>query len=777
MSGIRAATRATRAGIDSDSQHGAVVPPIHLSSTFSFTGLGGKRQYDYTRSGNPTRAHLAGAIADLEGGAGAVITSTGMSAVALVLQLVKPGELVLAAHDCYGGTQRLLRALASRGLIEVVFADLTCVTGDAAGEIARRTPRLVWVETPSNPLLRITDIRAVAGAARAAGSLLVVDNTFLSPALQRPFELGADIVVHSTTKYLNGHSDVVGGAVVARESGLADDLAWWANCTGVTGAPFDSWLTLRGLRTLHPRLVQHQANAEAVVAALCAHDAVSATYYPGLATHGGHEVACAQQHGFGAMASFELRGGLPAVERFARTIRFFTLAESLGGVESLVAHPASMTHASMDPASQRTAGISESLLRLSVGIEDTADLVEDLTAALDAAAASDAPRVAVSARVAKESGIAVRDRSTDVVLVGAGSVGRALLGQIDAHLSERREDSPFRIVGVADSTAVVTGAVGLNGDDLRALASHKAAGFSLASASTASTITPSNDADVNEAFKQIFGARERRGVVVDVTAAETSPLLEHAMDDGWNVVLANKRPIAGAQASVDRLHELGRRNGTQLLYEATVGAGLPVLDTLRKLKQAGDRILSVEGCPSGTLGFLFAQLAQGRTVSQALREAIAAGYTEPDPRDDLSGTDVARKAIILARGIGWRGDPSVVSAESLVPIGLRCVSREEFLARIGELDAADSSLVERARMARFAGQTLRYRVRVSSEDISVGVVAVSSGEPLGNLEGTDNQFAFRTTHYNDRPLVITGPGAGAQVTASAVLSDLLAIAS
>jgi homoserine dehydrogenase len=202
-----------------------------------------------------------------------------------------------------------------------------------------------------------------------------------------------------------------------------------------------------------------------------------------------------------------------------------------------------------------------------------------------------------------------------------------------------------------------------------------------------------------------------------------------------------------------------------------------VLDTLRKLKQAGDRILSVEGCPSGTLGFLFAQLAQGRTVSQALREAIAAGYTEPDPRDDLSGTDVARKAIILARGIGWRGDPSVVSAESLVPIGLRSVSREEFLARIGELDAADSSLVERARMARFAGQTLRYRVRVSSDDISVGVVAVSPGEPLGNLEGTDNQFAFRTTHYNDRPLVITGPGAGAQVTASAVLSDLLAIAS
>src|SRR5205085_4591318 len=214
------------------------------------------------------------------------------------------------------------------------------------------------------------------------------------------------------------------------------------------------------------------------------------------------------------------------------------------------------------------------------------------------------------------------------------------------------------------------------------------------------------DVTINDAFSSVFSGRSRRAVVVDLTAAETSPLLEHAMQDGWNVVLANKRPIAGAQASVDRLHELGRRNGTRLLYEATVGAGLPVLDTLRKLKQAGDRILSVEGCPSGTLGFLFAQLAQGRTLSQALREAIAAGYTEPDPRDDLSGTDVARKAIILARAIGWRGDPGVVSAESLVPVTLRNVSRDEFLSRLTELDAEDSSLVERARAARFAGKTL-----------------------------------------------------------------------
>ena len=766
MSRMKAATRATRAGIDTDSHHGAVVPPIHLSSTFSFTGLGGKRQYDYTRSGNPTRAHLAGAIADLEGGAGAVITSTGMSAVALVLNLVKPGETVLAAHDCYGGTQRLLRALASRGIINVVFADLTCVTGNAAQAMATHQPRLVWVETPSNPLLRITDLRAVKIAAAQHGALCVVDNTFLSPALQRPIELGADVVVHSTTKYLNGHSDVVGGAVVARDSALADDLAWWANCTGVTGAPFDSWLTLRGLRTLHPRLAQHATNTDAVVATLVAHDAVAATYYPGLATHPGHLVACTQQHGFGAMVSFELTGGIRAVERFADAIRYFTLAESLGGVESLVAHPATMTHASMDPAAQRTAGITESLLRLSVGIEDTSDLVEDLTAALDHAATSDAVSVSVPAVVD------VRERKTDVVLVGAGSVGRALLGQIDAHFTSRREDSEIRVVGIADTTAVVTGADGIGGDRLRALAQHKAGGASLASADGVETAVA-----VNDAFRSIFSARGGRGVVVDVTAAETLPLLEHALDDGWNLVLANKRPIAGSQASVDRLHELQRRHGTQILYEATVGAGLPVLDTLRKLKQAGDRILSVEGCPSGTLGFLFAELAQGKTLSNALRQAIAAGYTEPDPRDDLSGADVARKAIILGRAIGWRGDPSVVCAESLVPPALQSVSRDEFLARLSELDAYDNSLVERARVARLAGQTLRYRVRVSSDDVSVGVVAVSPSEPLGTLEGTDNQFAFRTTHYNARPLVITGPGAGAQVTAAAVLTDLLAIAS
>ena len=382
---IQSATAAVRAGIASDRHHGAVVPPLHLSATFAFEGFNKPRTYDYTRSGNPTRSHLADAIAELENGTSAVVTSTGMSAVALVLHLLKPGDIVLAAHDCYGGTQRLLRALAARGHFDLTFTDLTTSTG--LDEIARCRPRLVWVETPSNPLLRITDIAAVAAVAHAVGSLVVVDNTFLSPALQQPLTLGADLVVHSTTKYLNGHSDVVGGAVVAGDAAIGEELKWWGNALGVTGAPFDSYLTLRGLRTLHVRIRQHVENGEAIVAALRGHPMVAKLYYPGLATHIGHDVARRQQSGFGAMVSFEIAGGVAEVERFTSRLRHFTLAESLGGVESLIAHPATMTHASMTPEARASAGITESLLRLSVGIEAADDLIADLHQALDAAAA------------------------------------------------------------------------------------------------------------------------------------------------------------------------------------------------------------------------------------------------------------------------------------------------------------------------------------------------------------------------------------------------------
>jgi cystathionine gamma-synthase len=382
----RAATRAVRAGIATDLHHGAVVPPIHLSSTFSFDGFGKKRRFDYTRTGNPTREYLANALAELEGGAGGVVTSTGMSAVALVLQLVRPGDLILAAHDCYGGTHRILRSLAARGHFDVEFTDLTCET--AVQTVTARRPKLLWIETPSNPLLRLTDLSCVIEAGHAAGAIVAVDNTFLSPVLQRPIEFGADLVIHSTTKYLNGHSDVVGGAVVASDATLVEELAWWANCLGITGAPFDSFLTLRGIRTLHARMGIHCENAARVVELLDNHPAVHHVYYPGLISHPGHSVAASQQDGFGAMLSFELNGGMAAVESFVNELQCFTLAESLGGVESLIAHPATMTHASMDETARAIAGISESLLRLSVGIEHADDLVADLSAALDVAFAA-----------------------------------------------------------------------------------------------------------------------------------------------------------------------------------------------------------------------------------------------------------------------------------------------------------------------------------------------------------------------------------------------------
>ena len=394
----RAVTRAVRAGIASDLHHGAVVPPIHLSSTFAFDGFGKKGAYDYTRTGNPTRDYLASALAELEGGVAGVVTSTGMSAVNLVLQLVRPGDLVVSAHDCYGGTHRLFRSLAARGHFEVLFTDLTC--GIAPETVRAKKPKLLWIESPSNPLLRITDLEKVIAAGHDAGATVVVDNTFLSPVLQRPIELGADLVVHSTTKYLNGHSDVVGGAVVTADASLGEELAWWANCLGITGAPFDSFLTLRGLRTLHARMDVHCRNATAIVEALVDHPAVRRIYYPGLVSHPGHEIARQQQDGFGAMLSLELQGGTEGVETFVNTLNCFTLAESLGGVESLVCHPATMTHASMDEAARRTAGIDDCLVRLSVGIEHQDDLVVDVITALDAvavAADQEADEVSASA--------------------------------------------------------------------------------------------------------------------------------------------------------------------------------------------------------------------------------------------------------------------------------------------------------------------------------------------------------------------------------------------
>lgn len=389
------ATTAVRASLESDSQHGAVVPPLHLSSTYTFAGLGEKRRYDYSRSGNPTRDALADALADLEGGAGAVVTSSGMAAINLVLQLLKPGELLLAPHDCYGGTYRLLSHLAEKGHFDVRFVD----QGDRSAlvDTCRQRPKLILAETPSNPLLRVVDIREISVLARDCGALLAVDNTFLSPALQQPISHGADIVIHSTTKYLNGHSDIVGGAVVAATDELAEQLGWWANCLGITGAPFDSYLTLRGVRTLYARIEQHERNAAILAELLDEHEEVERVYYPGLKSHSGHDIACRQQKGFGGMISFDIAGGETAVAAFVASLSLFSLAESLGGVESLVCHPQSMTHAPVDNDALAEAGIRGNLVRLSIGLESSEDLVQDVLNGLEAARLATTPRLSAVA--------------------------------------------------------------------------------------------------------------------------------------------------------------------------------------------------------------------------------------------------------------------------------------------------------------------------------------------------------------------------------------------
>lgn len=373
-------TRAVRAGLESDPTTGAVVPPIHLSSTFAFPSFGVKGRYDYSRSGNPTRDLLAEAVADLEGGAGAVVTGSGMGAIALVGQILNQGARIVVPHDCYGGTFRLFTAWQRRGDFRVEFVDFG---DDSAWRAALGTPAdLVWVESPSNPLLRITDIREVARVAHAAGAKVAVDNTFLSPVLQQPLSLGADLVVHSMTKYLNGHSDVISGAVVAATAEDATQLAWWANALGMTGGAFDSFLVLRGLRTLHARMAIHEQNANELASWLQTQAGIRRVLYPGLVDHPGHSIARAQQRGFGAIVTIDLAGGLSAVEKLVGELQLFSLAESLGGVESLVAHPATMTHAAMDPAARAAAGLTEGLLRLSVGIEAVSDLRKDLAQAL-----------------------------------------------------------------------------------------------------------------------------------------------------------------------------------------------------------------------------------------------------------------------------------------------------------------------------------------------------------------------------------------------------------
>lgn len=379
---VQPETVAAAHGVASDTAFGAVAPPLYLSSTYEFAGFDTPRAYDYGRVGNPTRDLLGDAIARLEGGAGAVLTPSGMAAIDLLLNRLPVGSAVLAPHDCYGGTLRLLKARAGLGQLTLQLVDQS---DDPAFRAALEDrPALVLIESPSNPLMRVVDIAALSALAREAGVRVAVDNTFLSPALQKPLSLGADYVLHSTTKFLNGHSDVIAGAVIAAEAEEAQSLKRWANVTGAIAAPFDSWLTLRGLRTLFARMATQERNAMAVAQRLRSHSAVARVHYPGLADHPDHALAARQQKGFGAMMSFELDGGVPAVRRFVGHVRHFTLAESLGGVESLVAHPATMTHVDMGAEARAKAGIGDGLLRLSVGLEHIDDLLAGLEAGLSA---------------------------------------------------------------------------------------------------------------------------------------------------------------------------------------------------------------------------------------------------------------------------------------------------------------------------------------------------------------------------------------------------------
>jgi cystathionine gamma-synthase len=375
-------TNAIHAGQEPDPTTGAVIPPIHPSSTFAQDGVGGLRSgYEYSRSANPTRTALQECLAALEGGRHAVAFGSGMGASDVLLRvLLKPGDHVVIPHDAYGGTFRLIDKVLALWGVEYTPVDL----GDVAALRAavRPTTRAVWCETPTNPLLGIADIAAVADVARTAGARLVVDNTFASPYLQQPLGLGADVVLHSTTKYVGGHSDVVGGALVTGDDELAEALRFTQNAVGSVPGPFDAWLTLRGVKTLAVRMERHSDNAERIAELLSAHPAVTRVFYPGLAEHPGHEVAVKQMRRFGGMVSFTVAGGRDAALRVCATTKIFTLAESLGGVESLIEHPGAMTHASVAGSALE---VPDDLVRLSVGIEDVEDLAEDLRQALRAA--------------------------------------------------------------------------------------------------------------------------------------------------------------------------------------------------------------------------------------------------------------------------------------------------------------------------------------------------------------------------------------------------------
>jgi len=378
------ATRAIHAGQKPDPTTGAVMTPVYLTSTYIQSEPGAHTGFEYSRTQNPTRFALEDNIASLEGGAHGLAFASGCAATSTVMQMLSAGDHVIATDDLYGGTFRLFDKVFRRLGLEYTYVD-PAGGGQAFADAVRPNTKLLWLETPTNPMLKIADIAAAAQVCRDKGILLAVDNTFMTPFLQRPLELGADIVCHSTTKYLNGHSDVVGGALVVNDDELRDRLAFLQNSVGAVPGPLDCFLVMRGLKTLHVRMERHERSARGLAEWLAGHPQVENIIYPGLASHPQHEIASKQQSGFGGMISFHLAGDLDAARRFLSSVKVFALAESLGGVESLIEHPAIMTHASVPAERRAELGISDGFIRLSVGLEDPDDLKADLEAAFAAA--------------------------------------------------------------------------------------------------------------------------------------------------------------------------------------------------------------------------------------------------------------------------------------------------------------------------------------------------------------------------------------------------------
>ena len=374
-------TIAVRGGINTDDQYGSVVPVITPSTCYRYQEFATPREFDYARKANPSRRFVEETVAKLEGGTDAILTNCGMSAIHLVsVALLTPDDLVVAPHDCYGGSYRLFNSLSQRGYFKAKFVDQSDPV--ALKEALSLRPKLVLIETPSNPLLRVVDIQEISQQAHDVGALVLVDNTFMTPILQKPIDLGADIVTHSCTKFLNGHSDLLAGILVFKDQQLATDVLWWANNIGTLTSSFDSYLLLRGLRTLAARVTLQQANAQKVVEFLVNHPKIAHVYHPSLSSNLGHEIAKKQQKGFGSLLSFELAGEPEIMPKFLKALNIITLAQSLGGVESLICHPATMTHSGISAQARKTAGISDQLLRISVGLEDIDDLLGDLEQAL-----------------------------------------------------------------------------------------------------------------------------------------------------------------------------------------------------------------------------------------------------------------------------------------------------------------------------------------------------------------------------------------------------------